>query len=258
MFEMALDDDVIRKNPAKNALKGYGTEPKIKEALSVQQQKMLFEFVERSTCYRKHLPMLEIMVGTAVRVGELTGLTWSDIDLQSAEIKIDHQLIYKNYGSGCCFHVSKPKTAAGERVIPITMKIRKALKEQRIMQFQLGINHNIEVDGVSGFVFTAKNGNPLATNAVNNILYNIIKAYNKEEELMAYNQQRKPEFLPKISARTLRHTGCTRMAESGMDAKVLQYIMGHTNISITFDTYTHITDKERIKKEFLKVEEVAM
>lgn len=114
------------------------------------------------------------MVGTAVRVGELTGLTWSDIDLQSREIKIDHQLIYKNYGSGCCFHVSKPKIAAGERVIPITMKIRKALKEQRIMQFQLGINHNIEVDGVSDFVFTSKNGNPLATNAVNNILYNIV------------------------------------------------------------------------------------
>lgn len=75
---------------------------------------------------------------------------------------------------------------------------------------------------------------------------------------MAYNQQRKPQFLPKISAHTLRHTGCTRMAESGMDAKVLQYIMRHTNISITFDTYTHITDKKRIKKEFLKVEEVAM
>ena len=61
-------------------------------------------------------------------------------------------------------------------MIPITMKVRKALKEQRIMQFQLGINHDIEVDGVSDFVFTSKTGNPLAPNAVNNILYNIIKA----------------------------------------------------------------------------------
>ena len=75
---------------------------------------------------------------------------------------------------------------------------------------------------------------------------------------MAYNQRRKPELLPKISAHTLRHTGCTRMAESGMDAKVLQYIMGHANIAITFDTYTHITNKERIKNEFLKLEEEAM
>ena len=51
----------------------------------------------------------------------------------------------------------------------------------------------------------------------------------------------------------LRHTGCTRMAESGMDIKTLQYIMGHATLSITMDIYNHI-DNSRVISEMQKVE----
>ena len=61
-------------------------------------------------------------------------------------------------------------------------------------------------------------------------------------------------FLPKISAHILRHTGCTRMAESGMDPKVLQYIMGHADFTVTMNVYNHISGLERVKKEVERIE----
>lgn len=112
----------------------------------------------------------------------------------------------------------------------------------------------IEIDGYKNFVFTSKSGMPLAPNAVNNVLYNIVKAYNKFEQEQAKSDRRKPVLLPKISAHIMRHTGCTRMAESGMDPKVLQYIMGHADCSITMNVYNHVSSLERIKKEVERIE----
>ena len=53
-------------------------------------------------------------------------------------------------------------------------------------------------------------------------------------------KSREPELLPPVSAHILRHTACTRLAESGLESKVLQYIMGHANVSVTLDIYTHL------------------
>ncbi len=64
---------------------------------------------------------------------------------------------------------------------------------------------------------------------------------------------RQPVLLPHISAHTFRHTGCTRMAEAGIDIKVLQRIMGHSDISITMDVYNHVND-DRIQNELEKLE----
>ena len=59
--------------------------------------------------------------------------------------------------------------------------------------------------------------------------------------------------LPRISAHILRHTGCTRMAESGIDPKTLQYIMGHSDINVTMNIYNHV-DTVRVKSEMAKAE----
>lgn len=83
---------------------------------------------------------------------------------------------------------------------------------------------------------------------VNNVLYNIVDAFNKVEKEHAKLEHRKADLLPEISAHCLRHTGCTRMAESGMDIKVLQYIMGHANIAVTMEVYNHISDVRVVKK----------
>ena len=116
-----------------------------------------------------------------LRCGELIGLTWKDINIKAKTVNVDHQLIYKNLGDGCKFHISTPKTESGIRIIPMTQEVAKAFEEQRKINFMLAKDKSIEVDGYSGFVFTAKSGRPLMPNGVNSVLYNIVDAYNKTE-----------------------------------------------------------------------------
>ncbi|MCI8312790.1 MAG: tyrosine-type recombinase/integrase [Lachnospiraceae bacterium] len=71
------------------------------------------------------------------------------------------------------------------------------------------------------------------------------------------NSHRESKRLPHISAHILRHTACTRLAESGLKPKVLQYIMGHANISITLEVYTHL-DFSQIQKKMEAVQENTM
>lgn len=253
-FELAVEDDIIRKNPAKDTLRDYGKSPKVKEALSLEQQEKLFQFVSKSNIYNVYIPLLQIMIGTALRVGELIGLTWENVNLYDKEIYIEHQLIYKDYGDGYRLHVRPPKTEAGNRTIPMTQIVRSAFLKQKEYQFALGTDRTIKVEELSNFVFTGRNGMPIMPSAINNVLYNIVDAYNREEVIKAKKEKRKAVLMPSISAHTLRHTGCTRMAECGIDPKVLQYIMGHANIAVTMEIYNHITEKQRIEKEIQKLD----
>ncbi len=245
-LEMAVDDDIIRKNPAKGSISDYGRPAKEREALSISQQEKLIDFVKQSNVYNVHYPMLMIMIGTGLRCGELIGLTWKDVDTKARRLNVDHQLIYKNLGDGCRFHISTPKTDSGIRVIPMTQEVQKAFEEQRKINFMLAKDKSIEVDGYSGFVFTAS------------VLYNIVDAYNKEEVQKAKREHRKAELLPKVSAHVMRHTACTRMAECRMDIKVLQYIMGHAHIDVTMDVYNHLGDRERIEQEIARLDSMAV
>ena len=253
-LEMAVDDDIIRKNPAKGSISDYGRPAEEREALTVAQQKKLLAFVKQSKVYNTYYPMITIMIGTGLRCGELIGLTWKDVDIKARRLNVDHQLVYRNYGDGCRFHISTPKTDAGIRVLPMTREVQRAFEEQKKINFLLAKDKSMEVDGYSGFVFTAKSGRPLMPSAVNNVLYNIINAYNKAEAQKAKKADREEALLPKISAHVLRHTACTRMAECHMDMKVLQYIMGHAHFDVTMEVYNHLGDRERIEKEVAKLD----
>ena len=111
------------------------------------------------------------------------------------------------------------------------------------------------VDGYSNFVFVTRNGTPYKRKEVNEILKFIVDAYNKNELLKAAADDREPDLLPHITAHVLRHTGCTRMAENGIDIKVLQEIMGHSDISVTMNVYNHV-DFDRIHAEADKIQDI--
>ena len=89
-----------------------------------------------------YLPLLQVMIGTRLRCGELIGLTWKDVDLKTRTVYVNHQLIYKNYGDGCDFHVTMPKTEAGIREIPMSKMVAKAFETQRRLNFQMWMNKN--------------------------------------------------------------------------------------------------------------------
>lgn len=254
-LEMAVDSDIIRKNPAKDCKKGIGGTKKEREAMTISEQERMLEFVKDSNVYSVYYPMIVFALSTGLRVGELTGLRWADVDMKEKVVHIRQQLIYKNLGDGCKFHIQDLKTEAGRRDIPLTENMRKSLIKQKELYFLSGrAMKQQEVEGVSDFVFTNTSGKPYATNAINFVLDNIVKAYNKLENTQAKKENREPRNLPHISAHILRHTACTRLAESGLEPKVLQYIMGHSNISITLDIYTHL-DFTRIQEKMEAVQE---
>lgn len=249
-LEMAVDDDIIRKNPAKNALSSdYGKPPEEKDILTLDQQKKLVSFMQESNVYNVYEPMFTVLLDTGLRCGELIGLTWADVDMENRELSIDHQLIYKDWGDGYGFRASTPKTKAGVRIIPFTESVYKAFLEQKKINFMLGRRSTEEIDGYSDFIFLAKTGRPLMPSAVNNVIYNVVDKYNKEEVVKAKKEHRKAELLPKISAHNLRHTACTNMARQGMNIKVLQYLMGHAHSDVTMDVYNHIAGRQDVREE---------
>lgn len=254
-LEMAVDSDIIRKNPAKGCKKWIGGTKKEREAMTISEQERMLDFVKNSNGYSVYYPMIVFALSTGLRVGELTGLRWTDVDIKEKVVHIRQQLIYKNLGDGCKFHIQDLKTEAGRRDIPLTENMRKSLIKQKELYLLSGrAMKQQEVEGISDFVFTNTHGKPYATNAINFVLDNIVKAYNKSENAQAEKEGREPRNLPHISAHILRHTACTRLAESGLEPKVLQYIMGHSGISITLDIYTHL-DFTRIQEKMEAVQE---
>lgn len=254
-LEMAVDDDIIRKNPAKNAMSAeFGREAKKKEILTVEQQERLFQFLASSNVYNVYIPMFTVLLEIGLRCGELIGLTWKDVSFVDKTLFVNHQLIYKNYGDGCKFHISSPKTQAGIRNIPLTEKVIKAFTEQKKLNFALGRCCEEEIDGYSDFIFIAKTGRPYMPGAVNSVIYNVIKSYNKEEMLHAEKEQREPVLIPKVSVHCFRHTACTNMARSEMNIKVVQYLMGHSDSSMTLDVYNHLNNESDVREEVYKCE----
>ena len=254
-LELAVDSDIIRKNPAKDAKKGIGGTKKERTAMTIAEQGKLLDFIKGSDRYRIYYPMMVFALSTALRVGELTGLRWSDVDLKENIIHICQQLIYRNLGDGCRFHVQDLKTEAGRRDIPLTASARKSLIKQKELSLVLGTKQRKEIDGITDFVFLNSLGNPYAANAVNFMLKNVVEAYNRSERATAAREDRGMKLIPHISAHILRHTACTRLAESGIDPKTLQYIMGHSSIAVTMDIYNHV-DTARVKNEMEKAEDV--
>lgn len=249
-FELAVDDNIIRKNPCKGCLdKFYSRDTDKRTSLTKEEQDEFLKFVSESNVYSVYHPMLIFMIGTAVRCGEAIGLTWKDVDFENREVSINHQLIYKKTNKTYGFYADSPKTDSGVRVIPMTSEVYRALREQREQQMSLGRRTNIEIDGYTDFVFSTKHKNPIMPSAINNLLLNIVNKHN--------SMNNKKVELPHISAHILRHTGCTRMAEAGIDPKVLQYIMGHSQISVTMEVYNHVSS-ERNHKEIDKLEKIQL
>ncbi len=147
-----------------------------------------------SNVYNIYAPMFTVLLETGLRCGELIGLTWANVDMASRELTVDYQLIYKDWGDGFSFHISKPKTKAGVRTIPFTEKVYKAFAEQRKINFMLGRRSIEEIDGYSDFIFLAKTGRPLMPSAVNNVIYNVVDKCSKEEVVRQRKNIEKQNF----------------------------------------------------------------
>lgn len=258
IFATAVRDGYIRVNPTDGVMaeikKSNDWEKPKRHALSVSEQEAFVEFTKSHSVYSHWLPLFTVLLGTGCRVGEIVGLTWDDCDFKNGIININHSLIYRpdEYTGKSGFYISTPKTKAGEREIPMFEAVRKALLNERMRQMREGFNQAV-IDGYSGFIFSNRFNGVLSPHNINRAIERITRDYNVEESELAARQNREPLLLPHFSVHNLRHTFCTRMCENESNIKVIQEIMGHSDISTTMDVYNEAT-RDKKKESFAGLE----
>ena len=252
VLELAVEDDYLRKNPASNVLKelkqAHNFDTEKRKALTMQEQELFLQFLENSRQYRHWKPIFEVMLGTGMRVGEIIGLRWEDIDLDENTISVNHTLVYYNHAkNGCYFNINTPKTKSSNRIIPMIDSVKQAFLEEKEYQEMVGITCQAVIDGYTNFIFVNRFGNPQNQSTLNKALRRIVRDCN--DEILEKSKKANPVLLPRFSCHSLRHTFTTRLCETGVNVKVIQDVLGHSDISTTMNIYADAT-KDLKDKEF--------
>jgi integrase len=224
-FYIAIQDDCVRKNPFDFKLSEViENDTKEKVALTEEQEQALLSFIKTDNVYHTYYDDVLILLKTGLRISELCGLTVADMDFKNEVVIIDHQLL-KSKEQG--YYIETPKTKSGTRQVPLSRETIQAF--QRVMKKRPKAEPFV-IGGRGNFLFVNQKGKPKVAIDYNALFVRMVKKYNKHH---------KDNPLPHITPHTLRHTFCTRLASKNMNPKDLQYIMGHSNISITMNWYAH-------------------
>jgi len=255
VLQMAVDDNYIRNNPSDGVLKelkqSHVFKTEKRRGLTKPEQELLLTFLQNHHIYNHWYPIFAVMLGTGLRVGELAGLRWCDIDLEEGIIDVNHTLVYydhrdSNGKKGCYFNVHTPKTEAGKRQVPMLDFVKEAFLMEKRNQQELGVQCKVVIDGYTDFIFVNRDGGTFYQGSLNKTIRRIIRDCN-DEVLM--KEEENPVLLPHFSCHSLRHTFTTRMCEAGVNVKVMQDTLGHADISTTLNIYADVT-KELKKEEF--------
>lgn len=249
-FQLAVRDEIIRNNPTDGVMKEISRESGknrgIRHALTVEQQRAFMEYIANHPIYYHWWPMFTVLLGTGCRIGEALGLRWQDLDYDKRTVSINHSLSYyqKPESNKSVLRISKPKTEAGIRTIPMLDIVKDAFEMLYEEQLENGFNES-EIDGMSGFIFCNRFGTVPNPQTVNHTIKRIANSYNADEVVRAKKERRDPIILPNFSCHHLRHTFCTRLCENETNLKVIQSIMGHRNIETTMDIYAEATEEKK-------------
>ena len=225
-FQMAVDDDIIMKNPFGFELASVVVNDSVRrEAVSRDQMRKFLKFIHDDNIYCKYYEVVYILFHTGLRISEFCGLTVRDIDLKNMKIKVDHQLLRT---SQMKYMVTETKTEAGKRLLPITEDVAKMF--QVLVEDREAPKIEPIIDGHSGFLFYDKEGMSLVAMHWQHRFNHMVNRYNETYRIQ----------IPNITPYVCRHTYCSNMAKAGMNPKTLQYLMGHSDISVTMNVYTHV------------------
>lgn len=226
VFASATIDETIDKNPCRQLKQLRRTAPTVSEtkhrALTLDETRAFFETAEAAnSCY---INAFKVMIKTGMRIGELTALYPSDIDRRSGFIHIKRTITRNEVGAYIVG--DDAKTASGKRDIPLTEEVYGLIRKQKEFNFSLFGSKDID-----GLIFKSVNGE-------------ILREYTLNREIKRICNKAGIEY---FSCHAFRNTFATRFIEQRpQDYKILSEILGHKDISITLNLYTHVMDKNKI------------
>lgn len=218
VLEDAVDNNIIRKNPAGNV----NMPKKRKPQLEYLEEEEISEFIREAES-DEYFDFLMMLLGTGMRVNELTGLQWKHVDLRRGIINIEQQLYNNNP-----IILSLPKHDR-KREIPITGKIK-------------GILEKLKDEDSDSFVFKHSDGRPFNHVTIRKHFNKIVKKIGKEE----------------LRLHDLRHTYTVLALKAGVNPKIVSEILGHYSVQFTLDVYSYVMKSQytetvnKIDKEFDK------
>lgn len=226
-FEMAVEDDVLRKNPFSFPLSSViPNDAQSRVALTQEQQVRWLSFLEQDAVYSKYTDITRILIETGLRIGELCGLTFDDIDLEKGTIRVDHQMRFHERH----YQITDTKTKASHRIVPLTAAAADSIR--RIMASRPKLDIEYTVDGLSGFLILNREGKPQMPATISRAM---------NSAMTKFNDMHPDQPMPQVTPHVLRHTFCTNMVNAGIDVKALQYVMGHASVNMTLNVYSHAT-----------------
>ena len=180
IFDMAYRESYIDMNPTDGVINEFKKrkdwDQTHRDALTEKEQEALIEYVSSSHNYRWFLPIITVLLGTGIRCGELTGLTWNDIDFQRNVISVNHTMNYTIALNGKCeYIITTPKTKNANREIPMLKDVRETLEEMFTRRDDFNGSNQIVIDGYTGFIFRDLYGSVYNNRRINEALKRLTK-----------------------------------------------------------------------------------
>ena len=203
----------------KNSEIQYFSKEQCKEL--IEESRRIYDYNNKNV-YRLG-ELVPFLIFTGLRIGEAIALEWKDIDYKNKTITVNKNVVEvksKETGKYILEKQDSTKTDSSTRIIPISNNAMECIKNLK------------EINGDKKFIFASQTGQYISPSNFNRMFRGIQKALNYEVTLGLHS---------------LRHTFATLMLNNGIDVKIVSELLGHSNVSVTYNIYIHTIQSQKIK-----------
>ena len=255
-LESAKNNRIISENPCFDITVPWENVSKERRFLTQEEQNRFLQQVE-DNWYKE---MFYIMFLTGMRIGEVGGLKWEDVDFKNKCININRSFSCQYEAGEKTVRLTAPKTHNSYRKIPFMGEAEKMFlsqkKKQDKIKKELGKRYRSNGE-LSDLVFVTSMCSPVFRYHAEKEVKKVVKAINEQEAFDSVREQREPHYFEDLYPHAIRHTFCSRCFQLNMNPKVVQKLMGHQHYSTTIDIYTHVMQDD-IHTEISKLESAVM